>query len=100
MDLEVEDLDSTTFGRQELDCDFEASSCFYVQNVERVLGKDRIDLAVDPPPYLVVEVETSPPMDKLPMFAGVPSSGSVGVRWFMLVDSPTRARQLPGSGNK
>ena len=38
-------------------------------------GKDRIDLAVDPPPDLVVEVDiTSPSISKLPMFAefGVP----------------------------
>jgi YihY family inner membrane protein len=75
MDLEVEDLGATTFRRQELDRGFEPGSCFYVQNVERVLGKDRIDLAVDPPPDLVVEVEiASPSINKLPMFAqfGVP----------------------------
>jgi membrane protein len=75
MDLEVEDLGSATFRRQELDRGFERGSCFYVQNVERVLGKDQIDLAVDPPPDLVLEVDTtSPSISKLPMFAelGVP----------------------------
>jgi Uma2 family endonuclease len=35
-----------------------------------VLGKDRIDLAVDPPPDLVVEVDiTSPSISKVPLFA-------------------------------
>jgi Uma2 family endonuclease len=75
MNLEVEALGSTTYKRQELERGFEPDSCFYVQNVERVLGKDRIDLAVDPPPDLVVEVDiTSPSVSKLPMFAdfGVP----------------------------
>jgi Uma2 family endonuclease len=75
MDLEVEALGSTTFKRQELKRGFEPDSCFYVENFERVRGKDRIDLAVDPPPDLVVEVDiTSPSISKLPMFAefGVP----------------------------
>jgi Uma2 family endonuclease len=75
MNLEVEALGSTTYKRQELERGFEPDSCFYVQNVERVLGKDRIDLAVDPPPDLVVEVDiTSPSVSKLPLFAefGVP----------------------------
>jgi Uma2 family endonuclease len=75
MDLEVEALGSTTFKRQELERGFEPDSCFYVQNFEQVRGKDRIDLAVDPPPDLVVEVDiTSPSISKLPTFAefGVP----------------------------
>jgi Uma2 family endonuclease len=75
MNLEVEGLGSNTFKRQELERGFEPDSCFYVQNFERVRGKDRIDLAVDPPPDLVVEVDiTSPSISKLPMFAefGVP----------------------------
>ena len=75
MDLRLEALGSTTFKRQELKRGFEPDSCFYVGNVERVLGKDRIDLTVDPPPDLVVEVDiTSPSVSKLPLFAefGVP----------------------------
>jgi Uma2 family endonuclease len=75
MDVEAEDLGSTTFKRQELERGFEPDSCFYVENIERVHGKDRIDLAVDPPPDLVVEVDiTSPSISKLPIFAefGVP----------------------------
>jgi Uma2 family endonuclease len=47
----------------------------YVQNVERVLGKDRIDLTADPPPDLVLEVDiATPSISKPPLFAefGVP----------------------------
>jgi Uma2 family endonuclease len=70
MDLRVVGLGSTTFKRQDVERGFEPDSCFYVDDVERVLGKDRIDLAVDPPPDLVVEVDiTSPSISKLPMFA-------------------------------
>jgi Uma2 family endonuclease len=75
MDVEVEALGSTTYKRQELERGFEPDSCFYVENIERVRGKDRIDLAVDPPPDLVVEVDiTSPSISKLPLFAefGIP----------------------------
>jgi Uma2 family endonuclease len=75
MDLDVEALGSTTYKRQELERGFEADSCYYVRNIERVRGKDRIDLAADTPPDLVVEVDiTSPSISKLSIFAqfGVP----------------------------
>lgn len=70
MGSESEDLGSTTFRRKDLERGFEPDSCFYIQNEERVRGKDRIDLNVDPPPDLVVEVDiTSPSIDKLPIYA-------------------------------
>ena len=37
----------------------EPDTCFYVTNVERVIGKDEIDLNVDPPPDIVVEIDKS-----------------------------------------
>ena len=75
MGLESEDLGSTTFRREDLERGFEPDSCFYIQNEARIRGKDRIDLAVDPPPDLVIEVDiTSPSINKLPIYAqlGVP----------------------------
>jgi Uma2 family endonuclease len=70
MDLEAEDLGSTTFKRRELERGFEPDSCYYLRHAERVRGKDRIDLTVEPPPELVVEVDiTSPSIPKLPIFA-------------------------------
>jgi len=33
--------------------------CVYVQNREAILGKERIDLDVDPPPDLALEVDTA-----------------------------------------
>ena len=75
LDIEAEDLGSTTFRREDLERGFEPDSCFYVQNEEQVRGKDRIDLAVDPPPDLVIEIDiTSPSFSKLPIYAqiGVP----------------------------
>ena len=75
LDIEVEDLGSTTFRREDLERGFEPDSCFYIQNEELVRSKDRIDPAVDPPPDLVIEIDiTSPSFSKLPIYAqmGVP----------------------------
>jgi Uma2 family endonuclease len=75
LDMEAEDLGSTTFRREDLERGFEPDSCFYIQNEEQVHCKDRIDLAVDPPPDLVIEIDiTSPSFSKLPIYAqiGVP----------------------------
>jgi Uma2 family endonuclease len=75
LNIEAEDLGSTTFRREDLERGFEPDSCFYVQNEEQVRGKDRIDLAVDPPPDLVIEIDiTSASFSKLPIYAqiGVP----------------------------
>ncbi len=73
--IDVYDLGSTTFRLEDLERGFEPDSCFYIQNEEQIRGKDRIDLIVDPPPDLVIEVDiTSPSINKLPIYAqlGVP----------------------------
>src|SRR5207247_2926721 len=68
--LEIDSLGSTTFKREDVGRGFEPDSCFYVQNAERVRGKERIDLAIDPPPDLVIEIDiTHPSMDNLPIYA-------------------------------
>jgi Uma2 family endonuclease len=66
---------STTFDREDLERGFEPDACFYVRNAERVRGKPRIDLSLDPPPDLVIVVDiTSPSLDKFPIYAraGIP----------------------------
>jgi Uma2 family endonuclease len=75
IDLDLVNLGSTTFRREDLQRGFEPDSCFYVQNEERVRGKVEIDPSVDPPPDLVIEVDiTSPSLDRFPIYArfGVP----------------------------
>jgi Uma2 family endonuclease len=75
LSVDVYDLGSTTFRREDLERGFEPDSCFYIQHEEQVRGKSRIDLAVDPPPDLVIEVDiTSPSINKLPIYArlGIP----------------------------
>ena len=49
-----EPLGSTTFKREEA-AGVEPDECFYIQNQQTVIGKDRIDLSIDPPPDLAIE---------------------------------------------
>jgi Uma2 family endonuclease len=37
----------------------EPDYCFYIQNLERVRGKNRIDWRVDPPPDLLIEIDVT-----------------------------------------
>lgn len=73
--MSFRNLGSTTFKREDLGRGFEPDSCFYLQNADRVRHKAHIDLTVDPPPDLVIEVDmTRSSLDKLPIYAalGVP----------------------------
>ena len=72
MNIDLRRFGSTTFRRQDLQKGFEADSCFYIQNAQVVLGRDEIDLASDPPPDLIIEVDiTSESLDRFPIFAAV-----------------------------
>ena len=75
MDLDFENAGSTTFRREVLKRGFEPDSCFYIQNVERIRNKKKIDMDFDPPPDLLIEVDlTSDSLNKFPLYAalGVP----------------------------
>ena len=75
LNIDVDNLGSTTFRREDIERGFEPDSCFYIQNADKVRGKARIDLATDPSPDLVIEIDiTSGSLDKFPIYAqvGVP----------------------------
>jgi Uma2 family endonuclease len=55
----IESVSSTTFQRGDLQRGFEADECYYVEHAEAVRGMDDIDLTVDPPPDLVIEIDIS-----------------------------------------
>jgi Uma2 family endonuclease len=57
--LPLEGMGSTTWKRPQLRKGAEADTCFYVTNAHRIVGKPDIDLAVDPPPDVVVEIDTT-----------------------------------------
>ena len=52
-----EPLGSTTFKRENMAAGIEPDDCFYIQNYQAVIGKDRIDLTKDPPPDLALEID-------------------------------------------
>jgi Uma2 family endonuclease len=54
--LDVKSFGSTTFNRQDLEVGVEPDSCFYIQNAHLV-RRFQIDIAKDPAPDLVVEVD-------------------------------------------
>lgn len=76
LDIDAESLGSTTFRTQLKAVGAEPDDCFYVQRADTVIGRETdVDLAVDPPPDLVVEIErTTSSLDKFPIYAalGVP----------------------------
>ncbi len=57
LDIEFCPLGSTTFKNQSMFKGIEPDSCFYIQNEAAVRGKDRLDLTVDPPPDLALEID-------------------------------------------
>ncbi len=50
----------------------EPDECFYLENESRVRGKEEIDLAVDPPPDLAIDIELSPATrDRMGIYAAL-----------------------------
>ena len=73
--IEVQSVASTTFKRKDLQKAFEADESYCIEHAELIRPKEEIDLTIDPPPDLVIEVEiTSSAIHKMKLFAamGVP----------------------------
>lgn len=75
LDLPVLGGGSTTFRREDLDRGLEPDECYYLANQPQVRWKEEIDLTVDPPPDLAIEVDiTRSCLDRIGIYAalGVP----------------------------
>ncbi|MBF1999090.1 MAG: Uma2 family endonuclease [Synechococcales cyanobacterium M58_A2018_015] len=59
LEIDCECFGSTTFKRQEMNYGIEPDECFYIRNHQAMIGKDRLDLSVDPPPDLAIEVDVT-----------------------------------------
>lgn len=59
LDIEFLSLGSTTFKSEQMAQGIEPDQCFYIRNEATVRGKDRIDLTIDPPPDLALEVDVT-----------------------------------------
>ncbi|MGD1938267.1 MAG: Uma2 family endonuclease [Cyanophyceae cyanobacterium] len=57
LDIDFCPLGSTTFKKMAVLKGVEPDNCFYIQNADAVRGKDRLDLSIDPPPDLVIEID-------------------------------------------
>jgi Uma2 family endonuclease len=70
--IPIKGLASTTFRRRDQDHGLEADECFYVGNLTRIHDWRAIDLSVDPPPDLAIEVDvTRSCLDRLAIYAGL-----------------------------
>ena len=57
LNLEFWSLGSTTFKSESMKQGLEPDDCFYIENEAYVRGKKRIDLTIDPPPDLAIEID-------------------------------------------
>jgi Uma2 family endonuclease len=73
--LTIEGLGSTTFDSEDLAKGLEPDECYYIAHAADVTGKSDLDLTIDPPPDLAIEIDISPPdVARQPIYAalGVP----------------------------
>lgn len=71
----VKNCGSFTHQREDIERGFEPDQCFYLAHVDAVRGKKKLDLATDPPPDLMIEIDVSrSSLDRMSIFAafGVP----------------------------
>jgi Uma2 family endonuclease len=61
LDLPWESLGSSTFKKQSMKAGIEPDDCFYIKNSKAMIGKKRLDMTIDPPPDLVIEVDLTSP---------------------------------------
>ena len=90
-DIDIQSCRTVTFKREDLQRGLEPDNCYYVANEARVRSKTELDLTLDPPPDLAIEIDLGGGrMRKLAIYAafGVPE-----VWWF---DGRTPARVRPG----
>jgi Uma2 family endonuclease len=75
LNIEICSLSACTWSRKDLVKGVEADECYYIQNEAMIRGKMAIDLTIDPPPDLAIEIDiTSLSLPRLPIYAalGVP----------------------------
>lgn len=67
-EIDVRNVGPMTYKRKGLRRGFEPDTSFYIRQEARVRDRTQIDLAVDPPPDLVIEIDgAGPSLPKLPI---------------------------------
>ncbi len=59
MEIDCECFGSTTFKAEAKKAGVEPDQCFYIQNHQVMRGKRRVDLTLDPPPDLAIEIDVT-----------------------------------------
>ena len=75
MQIRFQSCGSMTFRREDLQCGLEPDNCYYIKHEAAVRDREELDLTVDPPPDLAIEVDiTSSSINRLSIYAafGVP----------------------------
>jgi len=73
--IPIQSCRTTTFRRKDLRRGLEPDNCYYIEHEAIVREREEVDLTIDPPPDLAVEVDvTSKSIKRLPIYAalGVP----------------------------
>ena len=72
LDIDVESFGSATIKKSRFAKGIEPDACFYVQSIEQLEGKIRLDFSVDPPPDIAVEIDLyHESLDKFPIYAAL-----------------------------
>src|SRR5262249_18217718 len=70
LEVDYEPLGMTTWKRPDMEKGLESDQCYYIQNEAIVRQKEELDLEVDPPPDLAVEVDiTSSSLSRMGIYA-------------------------------
>jgi Uma2 family endonuclease len=97
--IPIDSAGSTTLKSQLKHKGVEADECYYIASEKKVRGRDDLDLATDPPPDLVVEIDISASsIDQLAIYSalGVPEvwlCDGVRVEFHVLQSDGSYARQ-------
>jgi Uma2 family endonuclease len=72
LEMSIEAAGSMTFQKEVLEQGLEPDNCWWIAHASEVSGRNEIDLDVDPPPDLVLEVDISrSSVNRLVIFAGM-----------------------------
>lgn len=70
--LEVQGCRTTTLERRDLQRSLQPDNSYYIEYELQVRDRDELDLKIDPPPDLVIEVDvSSSSLDRLPVYAAI-----------------------------
>lgn len=89
LDVDTVGFGSTAFQRADLQKGFEPDGCFYIQNEAAMRNKLDIDLTIDPPPDLIIEIDITSPSPKKHVVAATSLCCFCPLDWLACSDGAT-----------